>query len=48
MEGKYKGNAGTNIGTYWFIFRQGEGVMYGEGQGVITTKDGQGMATWNR
>jgi hypothetical protein len=20
--------------------------MYGEGQGVITTKDGQGMATW--
>ena len=20
--------------------------MYGEGQGIITTKDGQGMATW--
>jgi hypothetical protein len=20
--------------------------MYGEGQGIVTTKDGQGMATW--
>jgi hypothetical protein len=27
--------------------KQGEvGVMYGEGQGIITAKDGQGMATW--
>jgi hypothetical protein len=23
-----------------------EGVIYGEGQGVVTTKDGKEMATW--
>jgi hypothetical protein len=43
-EGKYKGEEGTDIGTYCTIMR-GE-VMYGEGQGVITTKDGKEMATW--
>ena len=27
--------------------RQGENVVtYGEGQGVVRTKDGKGMATW--
>jgi hypothetical protein len=46
--GKYKGAEGTDIGTYWSVLRQreGEGVMYGERQGVVTTKDGQEMATW--
>ncbi len=52
MDGKYKGAEGTDIGTYSSVLRQeeeggGEGwVMYGEGQGVVTTKDGQEMATW--
>jgi hypothetical protein len=48
MDGKYKGAEGTNIGTYSSVLRQGEerGVMYGEGQGVVTTKDGQEMGTW--
>ena len=47
-DGKYKGTEGTNIGTYSSLLRQGEegGVMYGKGQGVVTTKDGQEMATW--
>lgn len=36
----------TDIGTYWSIVKPG-GVLYGEGQGVYTTKDGSGeMATW--
>jgi hypothetical protein len=38
---------GTNIkdtGTYWIIFRP-DGTQYGEGQGVMITKDGK-MATW--
>jgi hypothetical protein len=27
--------------------RQGEdGVMIGEGQGIVTTNDGKGMTTW--
>jgi len=46
MVGKYKGIEGNNIGTYWTVPRPGIGVMYGEGQGVITTKDGKEMATW--
>ena len=40
----YRGTDGTEIGTYQTIFRP-EGVLYGEGQGVITTKDGE-IATW--
>ena len=36
----------TDMGTYWSIVKPG-GVLYGEGQGVYTTKDGSGeMATW--
>jgi hypothetical protein len=31
-------------GTYWTIVRP-DGTLYGEGQGVIMTKDGK-MATW--
>ena len=47
MNGRYMGEEGTDMGTYCSVMRQGEeGVMFGEGQGVVTTKDGQGMATW--
>jgi hypothetical protein len=48
MNGKFGGIEGSDIGTYCTVMREGPepGVMYGEGQGVITTKDGQGMATW--
>jgi hypothetical protein len=47
MSGKYKGEEGSDIGTYWSIMRQDEGgVMYGEGQGIATTNDGKGMTTW--
>ena len=47
MTGKYKGEEGSDMRTYCSVMRHGdEGVMYGEGQGVVTTKDGKGMATW--
>ena len=44
MEGNYRGTACTDIGTYTSVLR--EGVLFGEGQGIITSKDGQGMTTW--
>jgi hypothetical protein len=44
MEGNYKGIPSTDIGTYTTVLR--EGVLHGEGQGIVTTKDGQGMASW--
>ena len=44
MEGNYRGIACTDIGTYKSVLRGG--VLFGEGQGIITTKDGQGFATW--
>jgi hypothetical protein len=45
--GKYGGEEASDIGTYCAAMKQGEvGVMYGEGHGIITAKDGQGMATW--
>jgi hypothetical protein len=37
---KYRGTDGTEIGTFSSILRP-EGVLYGEGQGVITSKDGE-------
>ena len=45
MEGNYRGISCTDVGTYTSVLREG-GVLYGEGQGIITTKDAQGMATW--
>ena len=45
MEGNYRGTTCTDVGTYTAELREG-GVLQGEGQGIITTKDGQGMATW--
>ena len=43
MKGNYRGTLATDVGTYTSMLRE-EGVLYGEGQGIITTKDGQGMA----
>jgi hypothetical protein len=45
MQGNYRGAETTEMATYWSVPRDA-GVMYGEGQGVITTKDGREMATW--
>ena len=50
METSFQANGsllGTNAkdtGTYWTVVRP-DGTLYGEGQGVIMTKDGK-MATW--
>jgi hypothetical protein len=49
MNGKWVGQDVTDIGTYWGVMREGtetQGVVYGEAQGVATTKGGQGMATY--
>jgi hypothetical protein len=43
--GKYKGVETTEIATYWATPGP-DGVMHGEGQGVVTTRDGSEMATW--
>lgn len=44
-EGRMKEIDITHMATFWTIPR-GNGVLHGEGQGVITTKDGSGeMAT---
>jgi hypothetical protein len=45
MEGNYRETPCIEVGTYTSVLREG-GVLQGEGQGIITTKDGQGMATW--
>jgi hypothetical protein len=39
------GVSGMNIGTY-VVYERGGGQMYGEGQGIVTTADGDG-AIWN-
>jgi hypothetical protein len=50
METSFQANGsilGTNVketGTYWSLVRP-DGTLYGEGQGVMITKDGK-MATW--
>ena len=49
MVGKYKEIEATDIGTYSSVMRQGAevgAIMYAEAQGVITAKNGQGMATY--
>jgi hypothetical protein len=45
MQGKYKGAEGTDVGTYTSVLREG-GVIYGKGQGIVTTRDRHEMATW--
>ena len=44
MEGNFNGIPGTDIGTYTAVLR--EGVLHGQGQGIVMTKDGQGMVSW--
>jgi hypothetical protein len=44
MNGKWAGQDVKDMGT-WGVMREA-GVVYGEAQGVATTKDGQGMATY--
>jgi hypothetical protein len=50
METSFQANGsilGTNVketGTYWTVVRP-DGTLYGEGQGVMITKDGK-VATW--
>jgi hypothetical protein len=49
MTGKYKEVEATDIGTFWTVTRQGaqgEPIMDAEAKGVITAKDGEGMATY--
>jgi hypothetical protein len=46
MEGNHRGTACTDVGTYTSVLRRRGGVLFGEEQGIITTKDGQGIATW--
>jgi hypothetical protein len=45
MEGNYRGTPCTDVGTYTSVLREG-GVLHGEGQGIITTKDDKEMVTW--
>jgi hypothetical protein len=45
MNGKWAGQDVKDIGAYWVVIRE-PGVVYGEAQGVATTRDGQGMATY--
>ena len=44
MEGNYRGTPCTEVGTYTSVLRRS--VIW-EGQGLVTTKGGQGMATWS-
>jgi len=44
MEGNYRGTTCTDVGTYSAVLK--EGVLHGEGQGIVTAKDGQGIASW--
>lgn len=43
-EGTYKGTPIRELGTYWSVPRA-DGALYGEGQGVLMTNDGE-MASW--
>jgi hypothetical protein len=44
IEGNYKGTPCTDVGTYTSVLK--EGVLHGGGQGIVTSKDGMGVATW--
>ena len=45
-EGKFKDIEITEIGTFWTIPTTDKNVTYIEGEGIITTKDGQDTATF--
>ena len=44
MEGNFRGTTCTDVGTYTAMLE--DGVLHGKGQGIATSKDGQGMASW--
>ena len=44
MEGNYRGTPCRDLGTYTAVLE--EGVLHGEGQGMVSSRDGQGMAFW--
>ena len=44
-EGKFKSIEITMLGTFWTI-PSGKNITYVEGQGIITTKDGEDTATF--
>lgn len=45
--GKMLGIEETDMGTYWTIVRpHGDGVLYGNGQGVLMTQNGE-MVAWS-
>jgi hypothetical protein len=44
MEGNFRGIQCTELGTYSSMLDGG--VLHGEGQGIVTAKDGQGMVSW--
>jgi hypothetical protein len=44
MEGNYRGIPCTDVGTYISVLKKG--VFHGEGQGIVTAKDGKGIVTW--
>lgn len=41
--GKFAGIECKGVGTYWSTMKPG-GFLYGEGQGVVMTKDGEAMS----
>jgi hypothetical protein len=43
MEGNYRGTPCKDVGTYSALLK---GVLHGEGQGIVFSKDGQGTASW--
>ena len=43
--GNYRGAETTSTITYWSTPRPG-GAIYGQGKGIVMSKDGQEMATW--
>ncbi len=45
QEGKFKDIEITMLGTFWTI-PSGKNITYVEGQGIITTKDGEDTATF--
>jgi hypothetical protein len=44
MDGNYRGTPCKDVGTYSALMK--EGVLHGEGQGIVFSKDGQGAASW--
>jgi hypothetical protein len=44
MEGNFRGIPCTELGTYTSMLSGG--VLHGEGQGIVTIKDGQGIVSW--